>query len=281
MNAASSGRANTEPRGSMASADNLGQLEGRISAVIQRIDDSAIVDRVARPLLSGDAQEVFALLIDEDARVRDAAHECALLRYGYVAAIAAAAVGFDADERDELVQRTFMSLPQAVARARDRAIVISHPIGWLRRRAYLIARQMMREERGAPGRGATNGAVLTDGQSNAPRGRRVAMEQAENISDSPEDALLDALDTHGAEAALASALDILAAERPLWADILRLHYLEGCQLDDIARRLGRAHGTIRNLAHDARSRLGEIIRAQFPQLAGTIITEPRHPHVIR
>jgi RNA polymerase sigma factor (sigma-70 family) len=246
----------------MASGDNLSQLESRISAVIQRTGDPAIIERVARPLLSGDAQEVFALLVDDDPRVRDAAHECALLRYGYVAAIAAAAVGFDTDERDELVQRTFMSLPQAVGRARDRAIDIPHPVGWLRRRAYLIARQMMREERGAPGRDANNGTA------------------AESISASPEDALLDALDTHGAEAALASALEILAAERPLWADILRLHYLEGCQLEDIAHRLGRAHGTIRNLAHDARNRLGEIIRAQFPQLAGTI-TEPRHPHVIR
>jgi DNA-directed RNA polymerase specialized sigma24 family protein len=278
-NATSSNRAATELRVFMASQDNP-QLEARISAVIQRIGDRTIIQRVAAALRSGEAQPVFALLVDEDSRVRDAAHECALLRYAYVAAIAAAAMGFDADERDELVQRTFMTLPQAVRRARERSIDIPHPVGWLRRRAYLIAREMLREERGTPSRVANGGPMPVESRPASPHGRRVSMDEAEGVSASAEDALLDALDVHRADATLASALDILAAERPLWADILRLHYLEGRQLDDVARRLGRAHGTIRNQARDARNRLGEIIRTQFPQLADTITTESRHPHVI-
>jgi DNA-directed RNA polymerase specialized sigma24 family protein len=49
-----------------------------------------------------------------------------------------------------------------------------------------------------------------------------------------------------------------------------MHYVSGLRLDEIATQLGRAHGTVRNDAQKARTRLAAIIRERFPDLVPPI-----------
>lgn len=225
---------------------------------MQRIGDRQAVARVGHRLTAGSAHDLFALLCDDDSRVIAAAHECAMLRYGYLAAITAEALRFDEHARDDLVQRTFLDLPRAVRRAANDGIPITNPEGWLRRRAYLIAHQMLREEHGTPLRASATGALQRDerGRTMRTRGVRVpvemidAHESVDDRDDSPE--------LERAELVYAVLLQ-LAEERPLWAQVIRLHYLDGLPLDEIGRRLGRTHGTIRNDIHRARVRLRALI----------------------
>jgi RNA polymerase sigma factor (sigma-70 family) len=236
-------------------------LERRLAAAVHRIGDPGVVARVARPLSSGSAAELFTLLCDEDPRVSTAAHECAMLRYGWLAAVAAEAFGFDAHTRDDLVQRTFLDLPRVVRRAARQGTPVTRPEGWLRHRAYLIARQMLREEHGSPMVDATTGEAGRDasGRVLRTRGMRVSMETLDTHA-APD---AEPLDTEAAEL-VHEALGTLAQENPLWARVLRMHYLEGHPLDEVARRLGRAHGTVRNDAQRARLRLRAIIRERRP-----------------
>jgi RNA polymerase sigma factor (sigma-70 family) len=238
-------------------AERRHHLERRLTAAVLRIGDAVLAARVGDALRAGVATAVFDLLLDDDARVSAAAHECAMLRYAWIVAVAAETFGFDAAERDDLVQRTFLDLPRVVRRARADGLRVTHPEGWLRRRAHLIACQMLREERGTPARDRQGQLVRT-------RGTRVPVEAL----DDPRltDVARDALDTTDAEA-VADALALLAAERPLWAQVLRLHYFEGYGLDEIARRVGRTHGTVRNDAQRARARLLAILRERHPELA--------------
>jgi RNA polymerase sigma factor (sigma-70 family) len=128
-------------------------------------------------------------------------------------------------------------------------VAISNPDGWLRQRAYLIARQMRREER-----------------STRARDIRAEPDAAGALPASPEDALLGTVDASRTRERIDEALRLLAAEQPAWTELLRLHYQEGLRLDEVAARLGRSHGTVRNDAQKARVRLAAIIRERFPDL---------------
>ena len=241
-------------------------LESRVAAAIQRIGDQAVICLVAPLLREGDAAPLLLLLVDGDVRVRRAAHECAILRYAYVVALAARTLGLDDFARDDLVQRTFENLPDAVARAtaRDRRVVDLE--GWIRQRAFLIGRQMFREEHGSPRRDAKQTASLPSlDNTTRTHGARVPLELID------DEAIINVARGRDGETdrcdALLAAVDVLAQEQPAWAEILRLHYFEGFRLDEIAGRVGRSHGTTRNDASKARARLREIIRERFPDLA--------------
>ena len=187
-----------------------------------------------------------------------------MLRYGYLAAVAAESFGFDPLARDDLVQRTFLDLPRIVRRSTRDGTPITHPEGWLRRRAYLIARQMLREEYGTPMLDAETGRSMLDehGRVMRTRGTRVPLDALDAriaFTDSDDESFR----VESAEL-VHEALLVLAEELPLWAQVLRLHYLEGYSLDEIARRIGRSHGTVRNDAQRARSRLRAIIRERHP-----------------
>src|SRR5215471_2611861 len=123
-------------------------LERRLSSAIERIGDPRVIERVKAPLACGTAVELFTLLADDDRRVARAAHECAMLRFAFIVAIVAQSMAFDADRRDDLVQRTFLDLPHIVRRSIVNGVGIPNPEGWLAYRAHLMARQMFREERG-------------------------------------------------------------------------------------------------------------------------------------
>ncbi|MEO8621377.1 MAG: sigma-70 family RNA polymerase sigma factor [bacterium] len=241
-----------------AAAERARHLERRLSAAVQRIGDQGLVARVGRPLMAGSALELFALLSDEDTRVVTAAHECAMLRYGFHAAITAAALRFDDHARDDLVQRTFLDLPRAVRRTTYAGVPITNPEGWLRRRAYMIAHQMLREEHGTPLRSPRSGDPQRDerGQVMRSRGIRVPVDAIDETPPMLEQG--DAVELERAELVHA-ALRQLDAERPLWAQVIRLHYLDSLPLDEIARRLGRTHGTVRNDVQRARLRLRGLI----------------------
>ncbi|MFL5620843.1 MAG: RNA polymerase sigma factor [Gemmatimonadaceae bacterium] len=246
-----------------------------MTAAVQRIGDREVISKVGHRLAAGTAQDLFALLCDDDSRVIAAAHECAMLRYGNLAAITAEALRFDEHARDDLVQRTFLDLPRAVRRTTNDGIPISNPEGWLRRRAYLIAHQMLREEHGTPLRASATGALQRDerGRMMRTRGIRVPVEM---IDASASD--LDRSDSPELERAelVYAVLVQLAEERPLWAQVIRLHYLEGLPLHEIAGRLGRTHGTIRNDIHRARVRLRALIDDREARDAGASPREPRH-----
>jgi DNA-directed RNA polymerase specialized sigma24 family protein len=243
-------------------------LESRLSSAVGRIADSGLIERVSHALTKGDATDLFALLVHDDLRVVSAAHECAMLRYAYIVAIAAQAFEFDGYQRDDLVQRTFLDLPHVVARVVSSGGTIPAPEGWLRHRAYLMARQMLREEHGAPVRDVESGMPRrdADGRILRTRGRRVPIEELDRHAEFTEDAMLAALDEPARREQLDHAIRALADEHPLWADIVRLHYARGYRLDEVAARVGRAHGTVRNDAQKARLRLAEIIRERYPDL---------------
>lgn len=238
------------------------QLERRLSAALHRIADAKLIERVRHPLTTGTAVELFELLAHDDRRVAAAAHECAMLRFAFVVAIVAQSMAFDADRRDDLVQRTFLNLPQIVRRSVVNGVGIPNPEGWLAYRAHLMARQMFREERGSARRdpGGTGRLVFT-------RGRRVGLDHIDQHMALEPDALSGAADSAAMRAELESALDALGRERRVWADVLRLHYLDGLRLDEIAAKLGRSHGTVRNDALEARKRLLAIVRQHHPDLA--------------
>ena len=59
-------------------------LEQRLSAALERIGDSRLIERVRAPLTRGTAADLFALLADDDVRVARAAHECAMLRFAFI-----------------------------------------------------------------------------------------------------------------------------------------------------------------------------------------------------
>jgi RNA polymerase sigma factor (sigma-70 family) len=224
-------------------------LARRLAAAVQRIGDPDVIERVQETLASGSATELFGRLTDSDPRVVNAAHECVMLRFAYVVAVAARTFGFDTDQRDDLVQRTFLELPAVVARSAARGVAITNPDGWLRQRAYLIARQMRREER-----------------STRARDVRAETDAVDALPASPEDALLVSVDASRTRERIDEALRVLAAEQPVWTELLRLHYREGLRLDEVAARLGRSHGTVRNDAQKARVRLAAIILERFPDL---------------
>jgi RNA polymerase sigma factor (sigma-70 family) len=232
-----------------AFAQRQDQLERRLSAAVERIGDARLIDRVRGPLTRGNAAELFALLADDDRRVARAAHECAMLRFAFVVAIVAQSMAFDPDRRDDLVQRTFLNLPQIVRRSMVNGVGIPNPEGWLAYRAHLMARQMFREERGSARRDTSVGVESIDAELHA-----------------DADAIIAALDDSTMRDELAAALRTLGTEHALWAEVLRLHYIEGLRLDEIAVRLGRSHGTVRNDALRARARLATIIRQQYPLL---------------
>jgi DNA-directed RNA polymerase specialized sigma24 family protein len=94
------------------------------------------------------------------------------------------------------------------------------------------------------------------------RGARVGVSLLDNAPAQDD----DRLDTGDAEA-VADALAVLTAERPIWAQVLRLHYFEGYRLDEVAHRLKRTHGTVRNDAQRARARLLAILHERHPELA--------------
>ncbi|HEY6825284.1 MAG TPA: sigma-70 family RNA polymerase sigma factor [Gemmatimonadaceae bacterium] len=230
-------------------------LGRRLSIAVARIGDAAIVDRVRRPLTEGTSAEVFRLLGDDDRRISNAAHECAMLRFAFIVAIVAQSMSFDADRRDDLVQRVFLNLPQIVRRATINGVGIPDPEGWLAYRAHLIARQMFREERGRLRPEASGGFSRT-------RGRRVALDAVDQSIRVEADSILDPLDESATRDEIAEALRLLSREQPVWADVLRLHYLDGLRLDEVAVKLGRAHGTVRNDAQKARARLAALLRRE-------------------
>ena len=221
-------------------------LERRLAIAVQRLGDTRLIDRLRPTLSVGTAVELFALLTDDDRRVATAAHECVMLRFSYVVAIVAQSMAFDADRRDDLVQRTFLNLPQVVRRSVVNGVGIPNPEGWLAYRAHLMARQMFREERGNARRDA-------DGRITSTRGRRVPVEAIDELTVMEDNAIL-------------AALDRLAQEQPVGARVLRMHYFSGLALDEIARALGRSHGTVRNDASKARTRLAAIIQKHHPGL---------------
>jgi RNA polymerase sigma factor (sigma-70 family) len=243
-------------------------LERRLSAAVERIGDPRLMDRCRASLTRGTAVELFALLADDDRRVARAAHECAMLRFAFIVAIVAQSMAFDADRRDDLVQRTFLNLPHIVRRSIVNGVGIPNPEGWLAYRAHLMARQMFREERGSPRREPSGGGALPL-RSTRTHGRRVEVEsidaEVHEVHDDA-DAIVAALDDSAMQGELRAALRTLGTEHALWAEVLRLHYLEGLRLDEIAVRLGRSHGTVRNDALRARARLANIIRQQYPSL---------------
>src|SRR4029078_2797120 len=234
-----------------AFAQRQDQLERRLSAAVERIGDARLIDRVRGPLTRGNAAELFALLADDDRRVARAAHECAMLRFAFVVAIVAQSMAFDPDRRDDLVQRTLLNLAQIVRRSMVNGVGIPNPEGWLAYRAHLMARQMFREERGNARRDA-------DGRITSTRGRRVPVEAIDELTVMEDNAILAALDNAATRAELETALDRLAQEQPVGARVLRMHYFSGLALDEIARALGRSHGTVRNDASKARTRLAAI-----------------------
>src|SRR5262249_12954437 len=132
-------------------------LEQRLSAALERIGDPRVIERVRAPLARGTAAELFTLLADDDRRVARAAHECAMLRFAFIVAIVAQSMAFDPDRRDDLVQRTFLNLPEIVRRSMVNGVGIPNPEGWLAYRAHLMARQMFREERGSARREPASG----------------------------------------------------------------------------------------------------------------------------
>src|SRR5215472_5515026 len=168
-------------------------LERRLSAAIERIGDPRLVDRCRAPLTRGTAVELFALLSDDDRRVARAAHECAMLRFAFVVAIVAQSMAFDADRRDDLVQRTFLNLPQIVRRSIVNGVGIPNPEGWLAYRAHLMARQMFREERGSARREPAAGAQRAM-RSVRTHGRRVDVESIDAELSDDADAIVSALD---------------------------------------------------------------------------------------
>lgn len=176
-----------------------------------------------------------------------------MLRFAFIVAIVAQSMSFDADRRDDLVQRVFLNLPQIVRRATINGVGIPNSEGWLAYRAHLIARQMFREERGRlraePGGGFTR-----------TRGRRVALDAVDASAHVEVDSILDSLDEAATQDDVERALEALARDNPVWAEVLRLHYLDGLRLDEVAVKLGRAHGTVRNDALKARARLASIMR---------------------
>ena len=123
-------------------------LERRLAIAVQRMGEARLIDRLRPSLTAGTASELFLLLADDDRRVATAAHECAMLRFSYVVAVVAQSMAFDVDRRDDLVQRTFLNLPQIVRRSIVNGVGIPNPEGWIAYRAHLIACQMFREERG-------------------------------------------------------------------------------------------------------------------------------------
>jgi RNA polymerase sigma factor (sigma-70 family) len=243
-------------------------LERRLSAALARIGDPRLIERVREPLTRGTALELFALLADDDRRVASAAHECAMLRFAFVVAIVAQSMAFDADRRDDLVQRTFLNLPQIVRRSTVNGVGIPNPEGWLAYRAHLMARQMFREERGSPRR--EPGPVAQPwARAARTHGQRVGVESIDAELHDDADAIITALDDSAMRDELSAALRTLGSEHSLWAEVLRLHYMEGLRLDEIAARLGRSHGTVRNDALRARARLASIIRQRHPSLVPT------------
>jgi len=226
----------------MVPASDPDELRVRLELAIQRLDDAELRARIGPDLRGSDPYALFALLLHRDRRVSTAAHECCVLRYAFIAAAVARDLGMDASTRDDLVQRTFVDLPQVVLRAANRGLVIHDPKGWLAHRAHLVARQMRREELGA---------------------RLDALTEPDVPAVDPTFGSTE----HEIHEALSRVIELLADEHPLWADILRWHYLEGFRLEEIAKRLGRAHGTIRNDVMRARGRLAELLRQHFPHFA--------------
>jgi len=242
-----------------AFAQRQEHLGRRLSIAVARIGDPVIVERVRRPLIEGTSADVFALLGDDDRRVSSAAHECAMLRFAFIVAIVAQSMSFDADRRDDLVQRVFLNLPQIVRRATVNGVGIPDPEGWLAYRAHLIARQMFREERGR-----LRAEPTASGGFSRTRGRRVALDSVDQSARIEADTILDSLDASATRDEVAGALRTLSREQPIWAQVLQLHYLDGLRLDEVAVKLGRAHGTVRNDALKARARLAAILRARHP-----------------
>src|SRR5215831_7512968 len=236
-----------------AFAQRQEQLDRRLSIAVGRIGDARIVERIGKQLTQGTAAEVFALLGDDDRRVSSAAHECAMLRFAFIVAVVAQSMSFDADRRDDLVQRVFLNLPQIVRRATINGVGIPNPEGWLAYRAHMIARQMFREERGRV-------RVDPAGSFTRTRGRRVALDAVDASAHIEGDAIFELLDEVSTRDDVDRALQTLARDNPLWAEVLRLHYLDGLRLDEVAVKLGRAHGTVRNDALKARERLAAIMR---------------------
>jgi len=188
-----------------------------------------------------------------------------MLRFAFIVAIVAQSMAFDADRRDDLVQRTFLNLPHIVRRSIVNGVGIPNPEGWLAYRAHLMARQMFREERGTTRREPI-ADVARSMRSARTHGRRVDVESIDAEVHDDADAIITALDDSAMQGELRAALRTLGTEHALWAEVLRLHYLEGLRLDEIAVRLGRSHGTVRNDALRARARLANIIRQQYPSL---------------
>jgi RNA polymerase sigma factor (sigma-70 family) len=246
----------------------MDEVERRTRAAVQRIGDQRAIERIGPILVSGSAASLFVCLADDNERVVAAAQECAMLRFGHIVAIVARAFRFDGYQRDELVQRTFLGLPRAVARAAARGETVLHPEQWLRGRAYLVGAQMLREERGEAVRDPDTGAAQHDsaGRVVRTRGTAVPLSIVDVAADSHEDAVLAALDDLRARSLLDSALRDLADRHPMSAEVLRLHYIEGKTLSEVARLLKRTHGTVRNDAQRARERLATIIRDKYPQL---------------
>jgi RNA polymerase sigma factor (sigma-70 family) len=244
-------------------------LEQRLSAALERIGDARLIERVRAPLTRGTAADLFALLADDDVRVARAAHECAMLRFAFIVAIVAQSMAFDPDRRDDLVQRTFLNLPQIVRRSMVNGVGIPNPEGWLAYRAHLMARQMFREERGSARRepAVAPWAMRSGWAVTRTRGTRVGIDSIDAEMHDDADAIVAALDDSAMRDELSAALRTLGSEHALWAEVLRLHYMEGLRLHEIAARLGRSHGTVRNDALRARARLANIIRQQHPSLA--------------
>jgi RNA polymerase sigma factor (sigma-70 family) len=260
-----------------ATAQRDRQLALRLGDAVRRIGTEPVGDDVARALTEGTSTELFDQLLSNDVRVITAAHECAMLRYAYIVAIVAQSFRFDGYERDDLVQRVFLDLPAVVRRARESRGDIPNPEGWLHHRAHLMARQLLREEFGAPVLDIETGAARrdVDGRIVRTHGQRVGVEELDRHPDieQTDDDLHRALENAAVRDRLVLALADLEREQPLGALILRLQFNEGCRLDEIATRLGRAHGTVRNDALKARRRLADIIRERYPDLLPELRTK--------
>ncbi|MEP6622342.1 MAG: sigma-70 family RNA polymerase sigma factor [bacterium] len=250
------------------------QLARRLADAVQRMGRASADEGIVHALTAGTAVELFAQFQSDSQAIVTAAHECAMLRYAYIVAIVAQSFRFDGYERDDLVQRVFLELPAVVQRAREDGRDIPNPEGWLHRRAHLMARQLLREEFGAPVHDIETGTTRrdADGRVIRTRGQRVGVEELERAPDleAADDDLFRALESRAHREQLHLAIADLEREQPLGAKILRLQLDDGCRLDEIASRLGRAHGTVRNDALKARRRLGDIIRERYPQLASSV-----------
>jgi RNA polymerase sigma factor (sigma-70 family) len=246
------------------------RLTRRLAAAVQRMGTEAADATLVRALTEGTSTELFDQLVSADPRIAATAHECAMLRYAYVVAMVAQAFRFDGYQRDDLVQQVFLDLPAVVRRVRSAGGDIASPEGWLRHRAHLMARQLLREERGAPVLDLETGVARrdVDGRVVRTRGQRVGVEELDRAPDvdRAEDDLHRALEDRAVRDRLRLAIADLEREQPLGAIIVRLQFNEGCRLDEIAERLGRAHGTVRNDAVKARRRLADIIRERYPDL---------------